>query len=186
MADKTYDRVASDGTVVRVPLRDNGNFTFSEAVASSGSDDTVITALTVSTTPAYTAKDSIGGKIPIAGAMRAAGVTSILHSLMLMDRSGQKPTGYLLVFNADPTVATITDNAAFVSSTDDAKVIAQIPITASDWATPGTTKAFANIRNIGALVKAATGTTLYAAFVCDNTPTFVAATDVQIVWGFLR
>lgn len=152
----------------------------------AASDDTIITALTVSTSPAYTAKDSIGGKITLTGAIRVAGATSVLQSLMLMDRSGQKPTGFIQVFNADPAAATITDNAAFVSSTDDAKIIATVPIIASDWVVPGTTKAFANIRNIGALVEAASGTTLYAAFVCDNTPTFVATTDMQIVWGFLR
>lgn len=149
------------------------------------SDDTIITALTVDTA-IYAAKDVIGGKITLANAVRAAGTTSILHSLMLMDRSGQKPTGFIIVFNADPTAATITDNAAFVSSTDDAKIIAQIPVTSGDWATPGTTKSFANIRNIGALVEPASGTSLYAAFVTDGTPDFVATTDVQLIWGFLR
>lgn len=180
----------------KIKLVDNSDGTFSLAIAGqaaethigivSASDDTITTALTVSTSPAYTAKDAIGGKITIAGAIRAAGATSILQSLMLLDRSGQKPTGYILLFNADPTAATITDNAAFVSSTDDAKIIAQVQVAAADWATPGTTKSFASIRNIGALVEAASGTTLYAAFVCDNTPTFVATTDLQIIWGFLR
>lgn len=157
----------------------------SEAWLVAGSDDTITTALTV-TAALYTAKNSIGGKITLANAVRAAGKTSILHSLMIMDRSGQKPTGYILVFNADPSAATLTDKTAFVSSTDDAKVIAQIPVTSSDWATPGTTKSWANIRNIGALVEPASGTTLYAAFIADGAPTFAATTDVQIVWGFLK
>jgi hypothetical protein len=160
----------------------------SKAILSGGaasSDDTVVTALTVSTA-IYAAKESIGGKITIANAVRAVGATSILHSLMLMDRSGQKPTGFIVVFNTDPTAATITDNAAFDSSTNDANICAIIPITGGDWYTPGTTKAYANIRNIGALVEPLTGTSLYAVFVSDGTPDFVAGTDLQVIWGFLR
>lgn len=178
-------RPMGDGTHARVVTTASPS-SGSDAQLVGGADDTITTALTVSTTPAYTAKDCIGSKITIAGAVRAAGKTSILHSLMLMDRSGQKPTGYVLVFNADPTAATITDNAAFVSSTDDAKIIAVVPVTASDWVSPGATKSFANIRNIGALVEPASGTSLYAAFVCDNTPTFTGVGDVQLIWGFLR
>jgi hypothetical protein len=168
-----------------LPATANQGTPGSEPWLVAGSDDTVTTALTVSTA-IYAAKESIGGKITIANAVRAAGKTSILHSLMLMDRSGQKPTGYIIVFNTDPTAATITDNAAFDSSTNDANICAIIPITTSDWVTPGVTKAYANIRNIGALIEPLTGTSAYAAFVSDGTPDLVATTDIQIIWGFLR
>jgi hypothetical protein len=191
MSNKTYNRQSDDGSMVPVVLYDNGDGTYSESPGPNtpqtiaASDDSIITPLTVSTA-IYAAKESIGGKITIADAVREAGKSSILHSLMLLDKSGQKPTGFIMVFNTDPTAATITDNAAFDSSTNDVNVCAIIPITASDWYTPGVTKAYANIRNIGALVEPLTGTSLYAAFISDGTPDLVATTDLQIIWGFLR
>lgn len=179
---QTYDEY-DDGTWVLRTSQSAGGADQEVVVASS--DDTVITALTVSTA-IYAAKESIGGKITIANAVREAGTTSILHSIMIMDRSGQKPTGFIIVFNTDPTAATITDNAAFDSSTNDVNICALIPVTSGDWYTPGATKSYANIRNIGALVEPLTGTSLYAAFVTDGTPDLVATTDMQIIWGLLR
>ena len=150
-----------------------------------GNSTGVKVALTVSTSPAYTAGDSIGGKITIANALRAAGHNVVLQNVHILDRANQKPTGSILIFDADPSAATLTDNAAFVYSTDDLKQIARIPVASSDWATINS-KATASLPNLGRVLTAASGTTLYAAFVTDSTPTFAATSDVQIVFGFLR
>ena len=140
-------------------------------------------ALTVSTSPAYTAGDSIGGKITIANAVRVSGGVSVLASLEILDRANQKPAGTIYIFNADPTNATLTDNAAFVFSTDDLKVIAQIPVSTSDYVTTNS-KATANLSGLARIVGPASGTTLYAAFVTTSTPTFAATADVQLGFGF--
>lgn len=155
------------------------------SMISVGAGVVVTPTITVSTSPAYTAGDSIGGKITLANAVRISGGTTLLQSIMILDRANQKPTGTILVFNADPAAATITDNAAFVFSTDDLKVVAPIPVNTFDYITINT-KAVAMLRNLGAEVKAASGTTLYAAFVTTSTPTFAATTDVQIAFGFIH
>lgn len=140
-------------------------------------------ALTV-TAAAYTAGDSIGGKLTLAGAVAAPGGSSLLQSVMLLDRANQKPQGTLLIFDSNPTAATLTDKTAFVFSTDDLKVTAAVPVVTADWVTING-KAVATLANIGRLVKAAAGqTTLYAAFVTTSTPTFAATTDVQMRFHF--
>jgi DNA-binding phage protein len=138
----------------------------------------------VSSSPAYTAGDAVGGKRTIANAVRTPG-TGILESITILDRANQKAGMTLFIFDADPTVATITDNAAFVFSTDDLKVIAQINIGASDYVTTNS-KAIAQKTGLGVALKAASGTTLYAALVTTGTPTFAATTDVQLEYGILQ
>lgn len=144
----------------------------------------VTVAPTVSTTPAYSAGDNIGGKLTLANALRKSGNTAFIHSIQITDRSNQKPTGSIVIFKTDPTAATLTDNAATVFSTNDFDVIAIIPIVATDYTTINS-KAYATLVPAKA-VFATTGTTLYAAFVVTSTPTFVATTDLQIVFSFIQ
>lgn len=148
-----------------------------------GSGKCVKVALVV-TAALYTAGNSIGGKITIANAVRVSGGVSLLASIQILDRSNQKPAGTIYIFDADPSVATLTDKTAFVFSTDDLKVVAQIPVSAGDYVTTNT-KASANLANLAREVQAASGTTLYAAFVTTSTPTFAATSDVQIIFGLI-
>jgi hypothetical protein len=138
----------------------------------------------VSVSPAYTAGDAVGGKRTLANAVKAAG-TGVLESIVILDRANQKAAMKIIIFDADPTVATITDNAAFVFSTDDLKAVAVIDIPATAYVTLNT-KAIASVNGIGAVVKAASGTSLYAAVVTTGTPTYAATTDVQVVFGILQ
>lgn len=153
--------------------------------AVGGNSALVTPTITVSTSPAYTAGDSIGGKITLANAVRVSGGTGILESIMVLDRANQKAAIDIIIFDADPSAATITDNAAFVFSTDDLKVLARIPVATTDYVTYNS-KATANIKAIGALLKAASGTSLYAAVVTSGTPTFAATTDFQLRFGILQ
>lgn len=183
--EPTKDSVGIVGDVSgsKYPLRgaDNGDGTSSLQVA----DNIVIITptITVSTSPAYTAGDSIGGKITLASALaRSAGVAE-LRSIVILDRANQKPAGDILIFEADPTLATLTDNSAVALSTNDLNIIARIPVAASDYVTINS-KAIANLSGLSRFVKSTTGTSLYAAFVVTTTPTFAATTDVQIRFGF--
>lgn len=135
-------------------------------------------------TAVYAAGDTVGGKITLSNAVRVSGGASLLYSIHILDRSNQKPTGNILIFNADPSAATTTDNAAFVYSTDDLKQVARVPVTAVDYNTVNS-KATADLSNLGRVVKAASGTSLYAVFVADGAPDFVAGTDLQIIFKFL-
>jgi hypothetical protein len=149
-----------------------------------GSSITVTPSITVDTA-VYAAGDTVGGIITIANAFRVSGKESILQSIHILDRSNQKPTGNLLFFNASPSAATTTDNAAFVYSTDDLKEVARVPIVSSDYVTINS-KATANLSNLGRQVYATTGTSLFVVFVTDGAPDFVASTDLQISYSFLR
>lgn len=151
----------------------------------AGSGKGVKVALTVSTSPAYTAGDSIGGKITIANAVRVSGGVSILASLQILDRANQKPTGTILIYDANPAAATLTDNAPVVNSTDDLKVIASIPVAASDYTTINS-KAYANLSGLARVVQANGSTSLYASFTTTSTPTFAATTDVQLVFDLVH
>lgn len=153
------------------------------AVAGAGA--VVTPTVTVSTTPAYSVGDSIGGKITLTGAVRISGGITLLQSIMITDRANQKPTGTIFIYNANPTAATLTDNAAMVNSTDDLKIVAQIQVASTDYVTVNS-KAYATLRNLGAEIKVASGTTLYASFATTSTPTFAATTDLQVAFGFIH
>ncbi len=154
------------------------------AIGNVGGKTTAIKDTTaVSTTPAYSIGDAVGGKRTIANALTAAG-TGVLESITVLDRANQSAPLTIIIFDADPTNATITDNAAFVYSTDDLKVLGQINIAATDYTTLNS-KAVATIKGIGLTLKAA-GTSLYVAVVTSSTPTYAATTDVQIILGILQ
>lgn len=144
----------------------------------------VVTPTWTVDTAVYTAGDCVGGIITLANAVRVSGGTSLLYHIHVFDRSNQKPTGNILIFNANPAAATATDNAAFVYSTDDFKQVARIPVTSGDYVTINS-KASADLTNLGRQIKATTGTSLYAVFVTDGAPDFVLATDFQIIFKFI-
>lgn len=139
----------------------------------------------VSTSPAYTAGDAVGGKRTITGALRTSGGTGILESVQILDRANQKAAMELFIFDSDPSAATITDNSAFVFSTDDLKVLAHVTIAATDYVTINS-KAIATIKGLGIALKGNATSTLYAALVTTGTPTYAATTDVQLIYGILQ
>ena len=65
----------------------------------------------------------VGKKITLTDAMRVTGGSGVLQSITVIDVSATKPALELLIFNADPTAATLTDQAAVALSTDISKVI---------------------------------------------------------------
>lgn len=155
-------------------------------IGSVGGDTALVTPTITVDTAIYASGDSIGGKITLANAIRVAGLTGVLQSIQLLDRSNQKPLLEIFIFDSDPTAATITNNAAFVFSTDDLKVLGRISVIATDWVTVNS-KAMASLRSLGMILKAASGTSLFAAIVINgSTPTFVATTDFQMRVGILQ
>lgn len=136
-------------------------------------------------TAVYASGDVVGGKLTLANAMRVTGGTGVLQSLMILDRSNQKPAGDVFIFDSDPTNGTYTDNGAVSFGTDDLKLLGRINISASDYVTANS-KAFQAKTGLGLVVKAVTGTSLYAVFVNTSAPDFVAGTDFQLRFGFLQ
>jgi hypothetical protein len=134
---------------------------------------------TLTTTP-YSIGDTLGGIQTITGATAPNG-TGTLNSLHLTDIANQKKAMDIFIFESNPAAATTTDNAAFVFSTDTAKLLARVSVAGADYATvAGVATAVKSGLNI--TVKGNGGTSLYAVAVTSETPTYAAASLV-FVWG---
>jgi hypothetical protein len=139
-------------------------------------------------TAAYTANDCVGGVLTLTDAMRENGGTGYLKELLIKDGSGtQKPALEILVFNATPAASTFTDGDTAVLHADDVpKVIGHIPVYASNYTLIGGVYV-ARVDGLDQIVQSgAASKNLYAAIVCPGTPDFVAATDLNIDFKFMR
>ncbi len=137
-------------------------------------------------TAVYASGDTVGGKLTLTSICRASGQAVTVTALTGVDEGNQKPTGNLLIFDADPSASTLTDNAAFVLHTNDsAKVIGRINIASSNWVTVGAA-AHLLVSNVGLVLTPASGSTLYAAFVTDGAPDMVGTDDLLFVLHILR
>lgn len=142
--------------------------------------------IAVQTTPDYSAGDSVGGKITL-GNVQRANKDIVLQNVIIRDTANIKPTGNILIFSGDPTAATITDNAAFVFSTDITKLIARIPVATADYVTIDSI-ASADIDGKGRVLQNADSLSddLYMVFVADATLNFGATTNLSISFGILQ
>ena len=148
---------------------------------------TIISPTVTVDTAAYTAQDNIGGLLTLTDAMLSEGGTGLLQSLLVADASGQKPALEILIFNANPSSSTITDQAAISIHADDVgKIIRRISVSQGDYVNVGS-KYYADLSPGSRLLQAASGSkNLYAAIVCTGTPDFVASTDLKVKFGILR
>lgn len=148
---------------------------------------TIVIAVTptVSTTPAYSAGDNVGGKITLSGAERFAAGSGILQSVTVVDTSNQKAPLELLIFDSDPAAATITDNAAYAPSTVSPTLLAHVSIAAADYVTVAA-EAYAVKAGLGIALEAAAGTSLYAVLVTSGTPTYASTTALTLHVGIVQ
>ena len=139
----------------------------------------------VGVTTRTSAGDAVGGKQTLTSAVRISGGKSVLESLVVLDKGNQKAALTILFFDSDPTAATITNNAAFVFSTDISKVVGKIVVTASDYETINSL-AVACLRNLGLEMKCSGSANLFVAVVTTGTPTYASTTDLTFKYGFLQ
>ena len=79
---------------------------------------------------AYAAGDLIGGKITIPAALSGTNPTAVIAGVKIDDKDGLAVNLNLVIFSADPTATTFTDNGAFTPADADLSKIATIvPIT---------------------------------------------------------
>lgn len=148
--------------------------------------DTRFAALsfTVSTTPAYSAGDAIGTKGTITNACLSRSNRGEVRGVTIDDLAMQSADIDLVLFSADPTATTFTDNGALdIADADLAKVTAVIPIT--------THKTFADnsvsqAKNIAYPFQCNSSGTLYYVLVARGTPTYSATTDVSGILEFIN
>lgn len=148
-----------------------------------GNSDVIVPTITVST-DAYTIGDSIGGKIILENALRVDEGTGILQSITVIDAANIKPEIDIILFNSNPTAATLADADPIVFSTDINKISRRIRVASTDYATIGNV-AIASV-NPSMIVKSISGKNLYVAICAVAAHDFNDASDLQIKFGIMR
>jgi hypothetical protein len=136
----------------------------------------------VTTTGAYATLETVGALLTVNNAPRSG----ILQSVVLADKDAQSAALDLVLFSANPTASTLTDNAALsVADADALKVIGHVRITAANYMALAAS-CVATVNNIG-LAFALDGSTLYAALMTNgSTPTYAtSATALQLTLNFI-
>jgi len=136
---------------------------------------------TVSTTPAYTAKDAVGGLLTFANAVRETGSSGVLMGVTVIDASQQRPSLELVLF--DRTFTASTDNAIFdPTDADLANCLGVVAI--NSWA-DFNDNSVATVSGVS-LPIVLSGTSLFGQLLTRGTPTFVATTDITVIVQILE
>jgi len=140
--------------------------------------------LTVSTTPAYTSGDCVGGKLTIPV---KANQPLVLTDICVVDLDNQKAAFDILFFDADTAAGPYTDNGALtLHATDTPKIIARVPVAAADYVTLGT-RAVARVANVGAVVfDQDCSESIFAIINTTSTPTYTTTASLTLKLGFTR
>lgn len=154
-------------------------------VNSGSPNATVAVTPTVSTSPAYTANDCVGGKQTIAMG-RASGLGGMLTGISMVDKGNQKAALTIVFFNADPTGTTVTDNSAVsIAAADESKIVGWVDIAASDYKTIGS-RAYVSKDAINKYMQPSGSANLFALVFTTGTPTYATTSDLTFNYHFLR
>lgn len=142
---------------------------------------------TISTSPAYTSGDVLGGLQTLTDAANISGGSGVIQSMTVLDKTqAQRAAMDILFF--DQTVTVAADNAAVaMSDADMANCIGTISIGPYNTAWPGTPlNSISTLINVG-LPFICNGTAnLYAVAVVRGTPTYVSTTDLIFSYSILQ
>lgn len=127
----------------------------------------------------YASGDLIGGKLTFSpAALTSLKASGYIVSAYVTDKAAQAVDLELVVFRANPSGTTFTDQAAFDPADSDlASVAAAISL-------PSASTSFAwndnSVHFAGSLALPVKGPTLYGALVSRGTPTFASSSDVTV------
>lgn len=144
---------------------------------------------TVSTSPAYTAEDQVGGIQTLGNACRQQGGGATLISVAVHDKAKQSAALVLFFFDELPTVAS-SDNAA-VDVTDAemaGKCLGSVTVAATNYVNvSGSSMATVNSPNTALYMKSqdADGK-LYVVVKTTGTPTYASTSDLTFRYSFIQ
>lgn len=146
---------------------------------------TVTATPTVSTSPAYTAGDQVGGVMTFTSAAIATGRGGQIVNAYLIDKGKQKATLELWLFLASPTLVN-SDNGAF--DITDSNLVTATPIGVIDFSSgdyrDSGSNSFCQGEQSGGPVNIPFVTTstanLFGVFVTRGTPTYASTTDLVV------
>lgn len=195
---------AADAALTESPLACGGRASAAEPTAVSADGDKVNAWMdlfgrqgvwtpgdVLSVTPTintaiFAAGDAVGGIQTLTNAVRVSGGVGVLDSIDVIDKGNQKANLTILFFESNPAAATVTNNAAFVWSTDIAKFVGRVNVATADYETIDSL-AVASIKNIGKRMKASGSRNLYAVVVLTSgTPTYLSTSDLTFRYGFAQ
>ena len=137
----------------------------------------------VSASPDYSTGDVIGAKLTFAGAVLEAGGSALFQAVTIGCKVANTAAMDLILFNADPSASTFTDNAALdINAADQAKWINTIHIT--DW-TSGGTPSLGLAKN-DAFPFSLAGTALYGVLVARGTVNLASTSDITVSVRLVR
>lgn len=138
---------------------------------------------TVSTSPAYTAVDAIGGLMTFSNAARASGASVVVDAVQLVDKGQQLKDVDLFLF--DRSIIAPTDNAVFdPTDTELGYVVGVVNIAPADYKSLNDNA----VAHRGALGIAAVlnGTDLFGVLVARGTPTYASTSDIVVTLTVLQ
>ncbi len=163
MVDVLPNVVGDTGSVEATPIMPVGAFDVAVVPATAAG--------------AYSAGDIMGALLEFAGVAQFAGQAVMITGVQVASKVAVNPALTLILFNADPSATTKTDNAAYsLNAADVFKVIAAVPLVSFyDHGTPNTW------RTDGlAIVAKPVGTSLYGLLIDNTGVTLASATDLQV------
>lgn len=150
----------------------------------------------VSTTPAYTAGDQVGGLNLLGHVAHDSGGVALLQSVAVVDKGKQKAALTIFFFDDLPTIASV-DNGAFdlLDAQMALSCIGFVLIPAANYQ-DSSSNSIATVANCGlllhsnagnngvALPATATKTSLWCVIMTTGTPTYVSVSDLVVKLGF--
>jgi hypothetical protein len=154
------------------------DFTSENYLGKTGGDVLISTSTPTVSTTAYASGDVIGTKMTLANFVRAAAGSGVLQSVVVNSKSAQTLAVDVLIFSADPSASTFTDNAALaINAADFDKLIGVVHLT--DWTNLGT-PSVAQQHGIGMGFKIPSGTSGYAVLVARGAITLASTSDLTL------
>jgi hypothetical protein len=141
---------------------------------------------TVSASPDYSDQDVIGGAMEVANAVRVTGGKAILDFLSLSSKVDIGCSVHVILFKANPSNSTFTDNAALsVNSADYDKLLDVVKLPVGEIVDLGTPNVV-SARNLGIVVDLTDpATSLYAvAYANAGTINLASTSDFTFNFGF--
>ena len=155
---------------------------FSLQVAQAQYVSTVVEATPTIDTNAYGTGDLLGTKMELVGSGFEGRGRGIIESVEIIDLAKNTVDVDVVIFDANPSGTTFTNNAAFdIADADLPNVVCVIPVTSHfDFNDNGISIA----KNVGCPFRLAQGSTsLYAALVIRATATYATAADISLRVG---
>jgi hypothetical protein len=144
------------------------------------------TAARVRVTPAidtaiYASGDLIGGKLTLSNACPLGQSGGLITDLVLVDQDNEKSAIDVVFWRKNPSNTTFTDQAPFdCHDTDMLELVGVVSIAAADYVSFAD-NAVATKESLALAFVPEDGRTLYACLVSRGTPTYTAATDLQLI-----